>query len=79
MKEPYFDRHLDISRCGISSVFVATLIHRVTSVIGRGSSFCSARLSELAVAFAAHRLFPVFHFGYTVRNLLRKIKARLRG
>ncbi|HUO77347.1 MAG TPA: hypothetical protein VMU21_07185 [Thermodesulfovibrionales bacterium] len=79
MNNSYLKKDLDIRRCGLPSVLLVALVHRVTFRIRRGHPLFSPRLFEWAIALAAHRFFPIFHFGYTLRNLVRKIKARLRG
>jgi hypothetical protein len=79
MNDSYFKKDLDISRCSLFNVLLIALTYRVALTARLRRPVFSPRLSEVAIAFVAHRFFPVFHFVYTLRNLVRKIKARLRG
>lgn len=77
MNDSYFKKDLDISRCSLFHVLLIALTHRVALTVRPRRPVVSPTFSEIAIAFTAHRFFPVFHFVYTLRNLARKIKARL--
>jgi hypothetical protein len=77
MSDSYFKKDLDISRCGLFYVLLIALTHRAALTVRSGRIVFSPGLTEVFVAFAAHRLFAVFHFLFTLRNLARKIRARL--
>jgi hypothetical protein len=75
----YFDKSRDLHVCGLINVFIISMIHRVIGRFKRKNFSQFPLLSEIATAFVAHRFFYVFDLLYNLRNIMRKIKRKLKG
>ncbi len=74
----YLRKNLDFNKCTISNIFLISLIHKIAALFRGGSSIFYPHISEILLAYFAHKFFYLFHLIFNLRNLIRKVRVRFK-
>ncbi|MBF0537023.1 MAG: hypothetical protein HQL03_02090 [Nitrospirae bacterium] len=78
MNKSYYKQDYDLNRCSVNGLMTITILHRFLSLF-RGSFAGNApNIVHVLTVYVMHRFFYLFHYSYMIRDVLRKIRNKLR-
>ncbi|KJU84029.1 membrane protein [Candidatus Magnetobacterium bavaricum] len=78
MDKSYYKHNYDLNSCSANALVTITILYRFLALFRKQYADNAPGIGHVVTAYIMHRFFYFFHYLYMLRDVVRKIRDRLR-